>query len=59
LEQLSIAKQIVKDNEMDDSDWDNKITIGNDINIDFDIIEESDEPVRNTNLLEGIEILEL
>jgi hypothetical protein len=59
LEQLSIAKQIVKDNEMDDSDWDNKITIGNDINIDFDIIDESDEPVRNTNLLEGIEILEL
>mgnify|MGYP003335006711 CR=1 FL=1 len=37
----------------------NKIKIGNDVNIDFDIVDELNKPIRKDNLLEGIEILEL
>lgn len=60
LEKLSIEKQMNRDNEIDDSDGDsNKITIGGDVKLDFDIINELDEPSKNANLLDGIEILEL
>lgn len=60
LEQLSLEKQMNKMNEINnDSGEDDKLIIGNDINLDFDIIEELDEPTRNKSLLDEIEILEL
>ena len=62
LEQLSLEKKINKsDYESDDEDDNyNRIKIGNDVNIDFDIVDELNKPIiRKDNLLEGIEILEL
>jgi hypothetical protein len=63
LEKLSIEKKIKEDkyDDYDDEDGGSKLKIGNDIKIDFDIINELGEPIRkvNDNLLDGIEILEL
>ena len=67
LERLSLEKQIKKDNDEreeydDDSDNNNKLIIGKKIELDFEIVNELDEPMKNNNnnnLLEGIEILEL
>lgn len=66
LEKISLEKK-VKDSDYDDNndDYDddeyesNKLKIGSDVNIDFDIVDEMNKPIKKDNLLEGIEILEL
>ena len=62
LEQLSIERQINSKIDNDDDDAsENKIKIGKDIKLDFDIVDDLDQPIRsnNKNLLDEIEILEL